>query len=798
MALFVSTNINGSRAESALIEFSIGSFGKKYQAKLEIQNSPLNDKLIQTIFYNPNLKFIKKFSPRIKKSAYTKIGDETIHFVYQGLDFLAERKFFKQATEFKSDSTLISKSLYEKINSNEISFYINQIEYKVSSLKIVDEKGLFLIEDIETSRRRLKESEYSFLLLDYDIQTEQNLLLISELKKDNLNISLETIDEIKARSANALKSLHLNLLIISLISILIAFFMVANTMSGIFISRKKELGIFRCLGISRIENLILFFSQTFLLGLAGTFFGIGIGIFISRFNNFSGESTVVDMTQAIAYTEFSPRLFLISIIIGLLGSVFSGIFPAIQSFKIQAISLVRETRQNNKFQYSKHFFLLGCILIFVSLALSNLKSPIELPIYGFLSIGFIIVALVFTFPFLMETILFILNKVLNLSNQSFISLRIGLEEIVHYSIKNSLTSATLMLGVSLIICLSTLTESYEKSILDWTEREFPFEYSIVNRSDIDSGTNFGIDKNLKSKIESLKHLKDIDVLLLNTKIKFGSKTFTVHGYDLQLAKLLEKQKMLSSYPEQINENEILISSNMAYLNGYKINDELELETNSGKTKFKVIGIREHFFSETGTIMMDYRDFEKNFKAENYKSIRFNTRNQAGKLDLIEVQRLIDFDKNLQIINSEELKEIYISGVRKVFKSLNSLKYSAFFISLISLLSSVFYNLLDKLKSLAALNSIGASYFQLMKIIFFENLFLTGFGCLNGILLSFLLNPIILEVINKSAFGWTMIQSENSGLILLCLAFIPIFSCISIIYPSILLKKLSLQKILSFE
>ena len=64
-------------------------------------------------------------------------------------------------------------------------------------------------------------------------------------------------------------------------------------------------------------------------------------------------------------------------------------------------------------------------------------------------------------------------------DHAFIELRIGFEEIVQNATKNTLTSATLMLGVSLIISLSVLTGSYEKSILDWTEREFPLTILLL-------------------------------------------------------------------------------------------------------------------------------------------------------------------------------------------------------------------------------------------------------------------------------------------------------------------------------
>ncbi len=799
VGLFVSTNLNGKRAEEAMLEFSLGQFGKNYEGKLKSSDKILDDEFIEELFYSEKFKVLNQITPRIQKSAYTEINSEIVHFNFEGIDLLKERKFFNSEFKnknFKLEKAFISKALFEKINSNKIEFILDNKKFLISDLQVIDEKGLFIIEDLFYLKKRLGIKNYSFLLLNYEPSIKTDIFLKKEFEK----LDFETRAEVQNRSSSALKSFHLNLIIISLVSILIAFFMVSNSMSGIFLSRKKEFGIFRCLGISKSENLILFISQTLVLGITGTIFGILFGNFLSNLDFFSGESTLLDKNLAKSYTELSPDLILISLALGILGSVFSGIIPALKSYSIEAILLVREVQNLKKFENSKKFFIFGIILLAFSIYLSKLKSPFPLPIFGFVAIGLIILSLVLCFPFLMETILVLFNIVFKKFNSSFITLRIGFEEIVFNSLKNSLTAATLMLGVSLILCLSTLTDSYEKSITDWTDREFPYDYSIINYSDVSTGTNFGVPENLKKQILNLENIKDVDVLLLNTKAIINGKTFTLHGYNLELGKKLEMEfgKNKNTYPEKISKNEVLISSNMSYLQGYKIGDILKMDTLKGKIDFKIIGIREHFFSELGTVMISDSEFEEYFGVSNYRSIRFSLRDKMNFTSYKKIEELIYIDKNLKIISKEELKSIYISGVRKVFTSMNSLKYTAVFISLVSLLSSILYNLLEKIRALASLKAIGGSNFQLIKILFFENLFLSFFGIFTGVILSLILNPIILDVINKSAFGWNLIQANENFLIILCFISSPILSLIGTIYPAFILISMNLKKVLSYE
>jgi putative ABC transport system permease protein len=268
---------------------------------------------------------------------------------------------------------------------------------------------------------------------------------------------------------------------------------------------------------------------------------------------------------------------------------------------------------------------------------------------------------------------------------------------------------------------------------------------------------------------------------------------------MKLAKAREEKKGISTYPDLDYEKDILVSANMAYLNKLNIGDSLSLNSSYGIKELKIAGTREHFFSENGTIMMDYRIFKNLFGIDAYRAVRINLLDKTKKRETEEnIKQLISFDPNLRMINSQDLKEIYIGGVKKVFKVLESLKYTAAVIAFVSLFSSILYNLGDKLRIFGVIRSIGSSSLQLNKIAFAENFFLTFFGTIMGIVSSFLLSPIIIHVINKTAFGWTLSIQIPYLLVLFCLASIPIVSFLATFYPFFMLKKLSLREILSYE
>lgn len=802
VGLFLSTTSNANKAEKSLIDFSMGYLKGDFNLKISPTRPGqiLDWQILSEIHSHPDLRNISAVRPRIQLEG---ISSDNLRVLYMGMDLTKEYLGIPLQEDTGAESsgplekTYVSKSLAEKFKGAPFTLLLNGKNWEFKDYIPVDMEGGFLIiEDISLIQEKLSDiNGADYLLLrssDHNLsQTKENLQKIL-----GQNVKIETSEEIQEKSANALRSFQLNLLIISFISLLIAFFMVSNTMTGLYLSRERELGILRTLGLDVRSSIFLFLSQSVLLGSIGTVLGIVFGIFFSSLDFFRPESGLVDKNLLSTYSSISLFDLSLAAGLGIFGSVISSVYPAIRAGKVPPLSILRDSQKEKRQIPNARLAIYGGIIFLSSLGISNLPSPWKLPLPGLLGVGGVTIGITFAFPYLLSLFSSGVSKILDRSDKSFPFFRIGLEELKENPGRNTLTAATVMLAVSLVLCLTILTDSYKKSLNDWVDSEYPSDFTIINDRFFHSGIHGGVPKDLTEKIRDLGVSSYLDGFLVNTSFETDKGSFIIHAYDFSVYRG-KPERMENEVKE---ETDILISSNMAHLKRLKVGDVLVSQTPFGKKNFRIKGIKEHFFSEKGTVMMDIRSYEKNFEFKALNSIKLFLKKEYSDVSGIESskKKISDFLKSdpeyrdLILLDSAQLREIYLYEINKVFRVLDSLKATAILISVISLLSSLVHTLYDKRRILGLLKYLGASQDQLGIILKTESVYLTGFGAFFGIISSLIMSPIILYVVNKNAFGWTLTFSFLPETPVLILFFAPILGWISAIYPLRLLRKMSFQ------
>ncbi|TGM17080.1 ABC transporter permease [Leptospira selangorensis] len=802
VGLFLSTTSNANKAERSLIDFSMGYLKGDFNLKISPTRpgQSLDWQILSEIQSHSELRNILAVRPRIQQEG---ISSDNLRVLYMGMDLTKEYLGIPLKEDTGSESsgplekTYVSKSLAEKFKGRPFSLLLNGKNWEFKDYIPVDMEGGFLIiEDISLIQEKLDSiNGADYLLLKSSgsdlSQTKESLQRIL-----GSNVKIETSEEIQEKSANALRSFQLNLLIISFISLLIAFFMVSNTMTGLYLSRERELGILRTLGLDVKSSIFLFLSQSVLLGSIGTVLGIVFGIFFSGLDFFRPESGLVDKNLLSTYSSISLSDLGLAAGLGILGSIISSVYPAIRAGKVPPLSILRDSEKEKRKIPNSRLAIYGGIIFFASLGISNLPSPWKLPLPGLLGVGGVTIGITFAFPYLLSLFSSGVSKILDRSDKSFPFFRIGLEELKENPGRNTLTAATVMLAVSLVLCLTILTDSYKKSLNDWVDSEYPSDFTIINDRFFHSGIHGGVPKDLPEKIRELGLSSYLDGFLVNTSFDTDKGNFIIHAYDFSVYR--DKPERIEN--EVKEETDVLISSNMAHLKKLKVGDILVAQTPFGKKNFHIKGIKEHFFSEKGTVMMDVRSYEKNFEFKTLNSIKLFLKKEYSDVSGIEYskKKITDFlksdpeYKDLILLDSAQLREIYLYEINKVFRVLDSLKATAILISVISLLSSLVHTLYDKRRILGLLKYLGASQDQLGIILKTESVYLTGFGAFFGIISSLIMSPIILYVVNKNAFGWTLTFSFLPETPILILIFAPILGWISAIYPLRLLRKMSFQ------
>ncbi|PJZ68242.1 ABC transporter permease [Leptospira perolatii] len=811
VGLFLSTSTNASRAEKSLIDFSMGYF--KGNSKIKVGPSqpgqPIPWKVMEKIFYAKELRHITGILPRIQRDGIT---SDNLRVVYIGLDLSKEFNKLKSDSELTDSKisntepkpidshTFVSKALEQKFLGAPFTILLGGKSTEFKNTTPLDlEGGYIIIEDLSKTSERLNiEQGVDYLLLDCPEEkvqfTKRKLLEI--LGATGENFAIETSEEIKEKSANALRSFQLNLLIISFISLLIAFFMVSNTMSGLYLSREKELGILRTLGLGSNEATFLFLGQSLLLGAVGSLFGLVIGTFFSGLDLFRPESPLVDKSFLSTYASISTSQYLLAWSLGMLGSAFSSLIPSIRAGKIPPLSILRDATTGKRNFSTKRTLVIGLILFFVSLGISNIPIPSKIPFAGLIGLAGIVIGITLTFPYSIEKFSDFVLRLFQKSDRSFLFVKVGLEELKNNPTGNTLTAATIMLSVSLVVCLTILTDSYKYSLIHWVENEFQADLTVINDRYYQSGIHGGVPTTLKERISRLELSDRLDGFLVNKKFETDRGVFLIAAYDFSAYK---------SKPDSLerlvhSEKDILISSNMAFMFKLKVGDTLTSRTKTGFQVFTIRGIKEHFFSEQGTVMMDINFYPRIFPVRDLNSVKLFLKPEFRSLEgkTIAIRRLkdlLDSDpelKDISILDHDQLKNLYVTELNKVFRILDSVKVTALFITFISLLSSLMHNLYDKQRVLGVLKYFGASQEQLGTIVKSESIFLTSFGAWFGIFTSLVVSPIILYVVNKNAFGWTLHFTFFPWMPGFILTFAPILGWLSSFYPLRILRNLKFK------
>jgi putative ABC transport system permease protein len=124
------------------------------------------------------------------------------------------------------------------------------------------------------------------------------------------------------------------------IALFVGAFVIFNTLSITVAQRTRELATLRTLGASRRQLLRGVVLESLALGVLASAIGIGAGIGLAR-----GLTALFD-AMGLSLPQSSPvyalRTFVISLLLGVLVTVFAGLWPAVRATRVPPIAAVRE------------------------------------------------------------------------------------------------------------------------------------------------------------------------------------------------------------------------------------------------------------------------------------------------------------------------------------------------------------------------------------------------------------------------------------------------------------------------
>lgn len=620
-------------------------------------------------------------------------------------------------------------------------------------------------------------NNYQFLdRIEIAIPESDDFLRTKELIK-NLKSSLKPeptdpwilMDEStkKASAAQMTEGFRLNLSILSLLALIVGVYLIFQSLEASVTRRRTEAAVLKSLGWNKGELIELWLIEAFILGLAGSLVGIIIGLLLAQVT-VSGISQTVNALYYSNTTEaagFDLIEALIAISIGVGACVIAAIIPAKSVADSPAAhELSKSTTGSQSISISKilpwGIFLFICGLICSSAPpwVSNLGRNI--PVGGYMaallwltSFGMIFLAIL---PLISEKLI----KLPKISSINFLVLG-----HLRRPTKHHFWAITCLISSTAMACsMGILISSFESTITKWMNQILTDDVFIASAGISNASSKNRIPIEVWQNITEMPEVESFELGRAEDIVLEGSQTM-ITGTPRALFKENNSAIWISKPSTDFSSNFFtqnqtdfenipgIVTETFASRFSVNVGDSIIVPTPLQSIKVKIGGIFADYGSEAGSISIPHSSFTQVFQTEEVLNMAIKLKENEDPDKFI--SKIRNLFPSVAVRLNVEIKKEALRIFHQTFSVTYALQIIGILVALVGLSLSLTSLAVDRKPLIQTWKELGLSSKMVQSVQFKESLIITALGTLGGILLSFQLGWLLIYVINKQSFGWTL-------------------------------------------
>jgi putative ABC transport system permease protein len=595
---------------------------------------------------------------------------------------------------------------------------------------------------------------------------------------------------------------RVNLAALSLLALVVGLFLIYNTMTFSVVQRRPLFGTLRCLGVTRGEIFWLVVGEAFIVGLIGAILGSALGVLM-------GQGAVRLVTQTINDLFFVVTVQGVQIpisslvkgfLLGILATVFTAAPPAWEAATVQPRAALSrsglEVKARRAVKFAALFGVLFCLAGGLVLLLPTKNLVISFTGTFAIMTGFAMLAPLVT--------LLIARWFVPLAGKIWGSLgRMAPRNAINSLSRTSVAVAALMVAISVTIGVSLMVSSFRYTVIIWLEQVLQGDIYITAPSLIATQSSAPIDPHV---IEQVSVFPGVNTVLMLRSVDVDSPQGPVHIAASSNPRVAEERTFLSQDFTSIEINEklaqgaVLVSEPFA--NRLEIpshNGIIELYTDQGLHQFPVVGIYYDYASTRGTVQMSLDVYREYWKDDSVTSIALRLDKGIGP-DVTSNQLLGQLSKIqfLQIRPNKSLRDEVLVVFDRTFAITGALQLLATIVAFIGVLSALLSLELERQRELGILRAIGLTARQLWSLVMIETGLLGFVAGLLALPTGYVLSLILIFIINKRSFGWTLQMHVLPEPFIQAIALAVAAALLAGIYPSYRMSKMLTVEAMRFD
>jgi putative ABC transport system permease protein len=326
--------------------------------------------------------------------------------------------------------------------------------------------------------------------------------------------------------------------------------------------------------------------------------------------------------------------------------------------------------------------------------------------------------------------------------------------------RTSVLVAALCTAVAMMTAVGIMVGSFRETVVTWMDSELPADLYVRPAGNPAADQHPTISPELSDAIAKLPSVRAVQRLRAY-EISYQGLPATLGSIDLEDREINSSTDFLSGRPTETvlsqicGANAVIVSEPFMYKHHVKVGDWLQLALGKSRETFRIADVYYDYSSERGVILMDRNVLLKYLPdpapsnlavfvapGASVPAVRKEIENAAASYRIL-------------IFANSDLRSQAVQIFDRTFAITYALETVAVLVAVMGVAGALLALVIDRRRELGLLRYLGASSGQLRKLILTEAGLLGLLANISGIVLGFFLSLILIFVINKQSFGWTI-------------------------------------------
>ena len=600
--------------------------------------------------------------------------------------------------------------------------------------------------------------------------------------------TVETPGARSEENRRMLRAFRWNLRILSYISLLVGAFLIYNTIAVGVVRRRTEIGILRAIGTSSRGVLLIFLGEATMLGLLGSLLGVILGRLLATaiIGMISDTVNALFTTSAPGAVTLTPASIAAAVVTGTGVAFFSALIPAREAARVApAEAMRREAREHETRLHVRRDLIGAAVSALIAWTLCQFGPIDGRPVLGYISVLFAVAAAALVAPaFVTVTVRICRVPLKRIAGAAGL---IAGRSLVASLARTSVVVSALATAISMMISVGIMVGSFRETVQVWLDSQLRADIYMRAAGPSTAGIYPPMDPKVPETVRSTPGAGDVDIFAAfqfhyeDTQATFGAGIMDIVRRRRSLRFLSgNADSILASIP---NRDRAIVSEPFANKHDVHAGDVLRIPLGARVVPLTVAGIYYDYANDRGFVLVDRSTMLKYLPDQAPTNIAVYVK---PGFDATQVRRNLEARLRaypLMIATNDVLRRGAVEVFDRTFAITYALEAVAIVVAMLGAANSLLALVLDRRREIGLIRYLGAAREQVRSMILTEAALLGLLAGLLGLALGTALSLVLIYVVNKQSFGWT-IQFHPPALLLSgALLLVWIFTILAGVYPA---------------